>query len=202
MSCKTNGCNGVVNMNKQYYRENLPMYINGSLPEDERADFEQQLSQDAELKKEADFLSSVRRYVKDEKITTPGEMGLFKLKRQIKNESENNVATKTLTKKWRTFAIAASLMLVVQAGVMVSMTQQQDAFVPLSGSDYSENVVQVQFKSSTRENDIRKLLISLDASIIQGPSKNGIYRIELKNLNEETLKQLQQAKIVDFVTEE
>ena len=202
MSCKTNGCNGVVNMNKQYYRENLPMYINGSLPEDERADFEQQLSQDAELKKEADFLSSVRRYVKDEKITTPGEMGLFKLKRQIKNESENNVATKTLTKKWRTFAIAASLMLVVQAGVMVSMTQQQDAFVPLSGSDYSENVVQVQFKSSTRENDIRALLISLDASIIQGPSKNGIYRIELMNLNEETLKQLQQAKIVDFVTEE
>jgi len=189
-------------MNKQYYRENLPMYINGSLPADERADFEQQLSQDAELKKEADFLSAVRRYVKDEKVTTPGEMGLFKLKRQIKKESENKVATKTLTKKWRTFAIAASLVLVVQAGVMVSMTQQQDAFVPLSGSDYSENVVQVQFISSTRENDIRELLISLDASIIQGPSKNGIYRIELKNLNDEILKQLQQAKIVDFVTEE
>ncbi len=189
-------------MNKQYYRENLPMYINGSLPAGKRADFEQQLSQDEDLKKEADFLSSIRQFVKNEKVSTPGEMGLFKLKRQIKKESDNKTATNTLTKKWRTFAIAASLVLVVQAGVMLSMTQQQDAFVPLSGSGHADNVVQVQFKSSARENDIRELLISIDASIIQGPSKNGVYRVELKTLNEETLKQLQQAKIIDFVTEE
>lgn len=189
-------------MNKQYYKDNLPMYINGSLSADERADFEQQLSQDEGLKKEADFLSSVRQFVKDEKVNTPGEMGLFKLKHQIQKESDNKATTNTLTPKWRTFAIAASLVLVVQAGIMVSMTQQQDAFVPLSGNGYAANVVQVQFKSSARENDIRELLISLDASIIQGPSKKGVYRIELKNLTEETLKQLQQAKIIDFVTEE
>ncbi len=189
-------------MNKQYYRENLPMYINGSLPADERADFEQQLLQDEELKKEADFLSAVRRYVKNEKVTSPGEMGLFKLKRQIKEESKNNIAGNKLTNRWRSFAIAASLVLVVQLGVMISMTQQQDRFVPLSGSDYSENVVQVQFTDDARSNDIRALLLSIDGSIIQGPSTNGIYRIELKNLNEDTLKQLQQAKIIDFVTEE
>lgn len=189
-------------MNKQYYRENLPMYINGSLSADECADFEQQLLQDEELKKEADFLSALRCYVKDEKVTSPGEMGLFKLKRQIKEESKNNVTDSQPKNGWRTFAIAASLVLVVQLGVMIGMTQQQDLFVPLSGSDYAENIVQVQFTSNARENDIRQLLISIDGSIIQGPSKNGIYRIELKKVNEEILKQLQQANIIDFVAEE
>ncbi|VAW55043.1 hypothetical protein MNBD_GAMMA05-220 [hydrothermal vent metagenome] len=190
-------------MNKQYYKENLPMYINGSLPGKEQADFERELSQDAELKKEADFLSAIRAYVKKEQIQTPGEMGLFKLKRQIKQQEQRDSKNSKLTSKWRTFAIAASLVLVVQAGVMITMTQQQDAFTPLSGSDYSENVIQVQFTSDAKESDIRALLLSFDASIIEGPSKNGLYRIRLNQLDDKVIEQLQQqSNIIDFVTEE
>lgn len=190
-------------MNKQYYRENLPMYINGSLSAEEQADFERELSQDDALKKEAEFLSAIRDYVKQEQIQTPGEMGLFKLKRQIKQQETNTLTTNKLTKKWRTFAVAASLMLVVQAGVMITMTQQEDAFTPLSGSDYSENVIQVQFKSDTKESDIRALLLSVDGSIIEGPSKSGLYRIHLNKLDTDVIEQMQQQTgIIDFVTEE
>ena len=190
-------------MNKEYYRENLPMYINGSLTTEEQADFERELELDDDLKKEAEFLSAIRNHVKKEQLQTPGEMGLFKLKRQIKQQEENKSTVSNVSKKWRTFAVAASLMLVVQAGLMVTMTQQEDTFRPLSGSDYSENVIQVQFKDGAKESDIRALLISVDGSIIEGPSKNGIYRIHVEKLSDNIIHQLQQQdEIIDFVTEE
>ncbi len=99
-------------------------------------------------------------------------------------------------------------MLVVQAGFMANMMQQQDSFAPLSGDGYSANVIQVQFNSNAKESDIRKLLISIDGSIIEGPSNKGLYRIQLKNSDDDVMidnviKQLQlQSKVIDFVSEE
>jgi hypothetical protein len=194
-------------MNKDYYRENLPMYINGNLTAEEQADFERELSQDDSLKKEAEFLTALRGYVKQENVQTPGEMGWHKLKRQIKKESESTVTTHNTTNKWRTFAVAASLILVVQAGFMTNMMQQQDSFAPLSGDDYPENVIQVQFNSNAKASDIQELLISINGSIIEGPSTKGLYRIQLKNrdavMNDDLVKQLQlQSNVIDFVSEE
>lgn len=208
MPCSIDGCNGATDMNKDFYRENLPMYVNGNLTAEEKADFDRELSQDDSLKKEAAFLNAVRGYVKQENIQTPGEMGWHKLKRQIKKESESNVTTHKTVSKWRTFAVAASLVLVIQAGFMANMMQQQDSYAPLSGDDYSENVIQVQFNSNAKESDIRKLLISIDGSIIEGPSTKGLYRIQLKNrdkdvINADIIKQLQlHYDVIDFVSEE
>jgi hypothetical protein len=195
-------------MNKDYYRENLPMFINGNLSAEEQADFERELSQDDSLKKEAEFLTAIRGYVKQENVQTPGEMGWHKLKRQIKKESTSNVVSHNAVNKWRTFAVAASLVLVVQAGFMATMMQQQDTFAPLSGDDYSENVIQIQFNSNAKASDIQQLLISINGSIIEGPSTKGLYRIQLKKrddaiMNDNVIKQLQlRSDVIDFVSEE
>ncbi len=203
MPFKSDGCDGIVNMNKQYYRENLPMYINGNLTKKELADFERELANDIVLKEEAEFLSAIRRYVKKEQIQTPGDMGLFKLKREIKQQQESASINNKLTRKWRMFTVAASLMLFIQAGVMITMTQQEDSFTLLSGSNYSESVMQVQFKNDARQSDINTLLISVNGSIIEGPSKKGIYRIQFDKIDASIIEQLQQqSNVIDFVTEE
>jgi hypothetical protein len=51
------------------------------------------------------------------------------------------------------------------------------------------------------------LLISINGSIIEGPSTKGLYRIQLKNrdavMNDDLVKQLQlQSNVIDFVSEE
>ena len=123
-------------MKNQDLKEELPWLINNSLSDDEQNEFIKPLEENADLKLEAKFLSSLRKQIKKNTAHTPGEMGLQKLKRSIKNDDR---ASRSV--KWRYFSIAASLMLVLQAGIMTTLIQQEDNFVPLSGVEYSESVI-------------------------------------------------------------
>ncbi len=186
-------------MNTKYLNENLPWYVNGSLSSEEQTKIEDNLNSNPDLANEKDILIRLRQYIKNSSSRSPGEMGLQRLKRDIKNET----AGKPL-RKWRSYSIAASLLLVVQLGIILSFSQKNDIFIPLSGTvNYSKNVVQMQFKNSATFNQINKLLLSIDATIISGPSKKGIYRIQLSVLNDDALHKLRQQKdIVDFITKE
>jgi len=190
-------------MNNQKLKENLPWYVNNTLSNEQQAEFEQQLSTDTELQQEVRFLSALHQHIKQDVIHSPGEMGLQRLKRQIKKEAEQNASSHKSITTWKTFAIAASLVLVVQLGVMINLIQQEDTFVPLSGNNYSATVIQVQFKDNATERKIRELLISIEGSIIEGPSKNGVYRIQLKTNDDNVVSRLQiQTDVIDFVSKE
>lgn len=190
-------------MNQQDYQENLPFYINGTLSKAEQADFESELSNNNTLKKEADFLTTLRKQIKSEQIKSPGQMGLHRLKRDIKNQASNDTVDDKQVKKWRLFAVAASLLIAMQTGFIVSMTPEEATYVPLSGSEYNENIVQIQFKDKAKANDISELLIQFNASIIEGPSKNGLYRVHIKNLDNDLMNQLQSSSdVIDFIAEE
>ena len=185
-------------MKNRHLHEVLPWYINGSLSAEEHDEVEQSLVSDDELKKEQEFLSALRHHVKKESCDSPGEFGLQRLRREIKKESKSKAST-----KWRVFSIAASLLLVVQLGVMLNLTQQDNAFVPLSGEDHSGNVFQIQFQSTATVSHINKFLLDIGAVIVDGPSKNEVYRIRLQTVNDETLQEIRKQKdIVDFVAEE
>jgi len=190
-------------MNNQELKENLPWYVNNTLNDEQQAEFEQQLSNNAELKQEVKFLNALRQHVKQNISHSPGEMGLQRLKRQIKKESEQNSSSHKSITTWRTLAIAASLVLVVQLGIMINFVQREDTFVPLSGNNYSSSVIQVQFKSDATESRIRELLISIEGSIINGPSKNGLYRIQLKTDDDKIISRLRmQTDLIDFISKE
>ena len=186
-------------MNTKYLNESLPWYVNGSLSSEEQAEIENNLTDNSGLANEKDILVRLRQYIKHSAFQSPGEIGLQRLKRDIKKETSRKPLS-----KWQSYSVAASLVLVVQLGIILSFTQENDIFIPLSGTaNYSKNVVQMQFKNSATLNQINNLLLSIDATIISGPSKKGIYRIQLTTFNDKVIDDLRQRKdIVDFLAKE
>ena len=190
-------------MNQQDPKENLPWYVNKSLPDDELEDIERQLENDESLKQDVEFMNKLRAHLKNSTQSSPGEFGLQRLKQQIKKEASSGT-----TKRWRNFAVAASLLMVIQAGIMLSLIQQQDVgIVPLSGDTYSGPVLQIQFKDYAKESEIRAIILSINGSIIEGPSTLGIYRVQLADddidIIDQRISQLHnKLDLIDFVSAE
>jgi hypothetical protein len=156
----------------------LPFYVNGTLSAAENLQVEQALAAKPELADEVLFLQQLQQNIKEQpqKENSPGEMGLQRLQHHLKHHK----TVKTNVNTWRYAAIAASLLLLVQTTVTL-ISPTPDIFIPagdgLSGADKAELIINVTFSPTATEAEIRALLIRLDATIIDGPSALGLYRI-------------------------
>lgn len=177
----------------------LPWYVNNTLDAARQQQIKNQLSQDATLQQEADFLQHIRQQIKNSGDATPGEFGWQKLQRQIKQSSvsANN-------RRWQVFAVAASLLLVLQTGVIFNLIQPKDSYAPLSGISHTQPTLQIRFNASISEADMRQALLAIHGQIINGPSANGIYRVSLENTQQRTtaMEQLRASGLVDHVATE
>lgn len=166
----------------------LPWYVNGTLSEDERREVEAYLERSSHARDEVELLRALRQQVKDEAIeSSPGELGLQRLKRQMKAEAQRPEATdrmagRTLTVAsfWRPLAVAACLVVMIQAGVMVGLggfgTGDSDVTTATGGSPA---VLQVTFAPEATEQQIRDVLQQAGASIADGPTALGVYSLRL-----------------------
>jgi len=157
----------------------LPWYVNGTLGAEERRQVEAYLERSSHARDEVDLLRQLRRQVKEEKIEhSPGELGLQRLKREIKQDSRQQTAT--IGNWWRPLAVAACLAVVVQAGVMVGMNS---GVIPTGNevgvAGKSAAVLQVTFAPDATEQQIRDVLQAAGASIADGPTALGIYNLRL-----------------------
>jgi len=157
----------------------LPWYVNGTLDAEERRQVEAYLERSSHARDEVDLLRQLRRQVKEEKIEhSPGELGLQRLKREIKQDSRQQTAT--IGNWWRPLAVAACLAVVVQAGVMVGMNS---GVIPTGNevgvAGKSAAVLQVTFAPDATEQQIRDVLQAAGASIADGPTALGIYNLRL-----------------------
>jgi len=157
----------------------LPWYVNGTLGAEERRQVEAYLERSSHARDEVDLLRQLRRQVKEEKIEhSPGELGLQRLKREIKQDSRQQTAT--IGSWWRPLAVAACLAVVVQAGVMVGMNS---GVIPTGNevgvAGKSAAVLQVTFAPDATEQQIRDVLQAAGASIADGPTALGIYNLRL-----------------------
>lgn len=171
----------------------LPWYVNGTLSDEERRQVEAYLERSSHARDEVDLLRALRQQVKDEAVeNSPGELGLQRLKREIKQAdqtpaSADRMAGRTISiaSFWRPLAAAACLVVVVQAGVMVGLrtgTIDPDTVGIASGTTgLSAPVMQVTFAPDATEEQIRELLQSAGASIAEGPTALGIYQLRLDN---------------------
>jgi len=157
----------------------LPWYVNGTLGAEERRQVEAYLERSSHARDEVDLLRQLRRQVKEEKIEhSPGELGLQRLKRAIKQDARQQPAT--VAGWWRPLAVAACLAVVVQAGVMVGMNS---GVIPTGNevgvAGKSAAVLQVTFAPDATEQQIRDVLQAAGASIADGPTALGIYNLRL-----------------------
>jgi anti-sigma factor RsiW len=164
----------------------LPFYVNGTLSAEERRQVESYLERSSHARDEVALLRALRQQVKDEAIeNSPGELGLQRLKREIKQAEQappsgDRMTGRTITVAsfWRPLAVAACLVVMVQAGVMVGLGGfgGGDTVEPASGT---AAVMQVTFAPDATEEQIRELLQSAGASIADGPTALGIYQLRL-----------------------
>jgi anti-sigma factor RsiW len=171
-------------------QELLPFYVNGTLDDDEKDRVEQAIKDDPSLKDEIAYLEKLREEVKAQEIeNSAGELGLKRLQKalaeeRLKNDPIAQAKSKISNEQnwgWRVAAIAACLLLILQTAITMIPDQSGDlsaaggpAITRTNGS-----IISVTFVPSAREENIRNLLLAIDANIVDGPSALGVYKISV-----------------------
>ncbi len=157
----------------------LPWYVNNTLTDEERRKVEEHLKGCERCRSEVEYLKALRSQVKTTSdVTFYGKLGLKRLLRDIKKEA--HPPGRFGFPRWQpALAIAASLIIMLQSVILYNYWQQSDAITTLSGPVQEGVVLQVSFASDASEAQIRKVLHSVEGSIIDGPSAIGIYRVRL-----------------------
>ncbi|MGF1632073.1 MAG: hypothetical protein ACFCUT_21560 [Kiloniellaceae bacterium] len=177
----------------------LPWYVNGTLEAEERRQVEAYLERNSHARDEVELLRALRQQVKDERIeNSPGELGLQRLKREIKQATPQQGGTDRSSGRtvvvagfWRPLAVAACLAVVIQAGVMIGLSGGPGSEVDIASgtAGLTAPVLQVTFDPGATEQEIRDVLQSAGASIADGPTALGIYNLRLVDAGTTTVEE-------------
>lgn len=174
----------------------LPWYVNGTLAGEELRQVEAYLARSSHARDEVALLRELRQQVKDEtREAGPGELGLQRLKRQIKQDAgragQSARRTAAVAGFWRPLAVAACLAVVVQAGVMIGLTGGPGSEVDIAGgsADLGAPMLQVTFAPDATEMEMRDVLQAAGASIADGPNTLGVYRLRLVDAGSTTVEE-------------
>ena len=161
----------------------LDEYINGTLDADERARLEQALEKDDELAAEAAFTAALRQGLKDQPADPPGDMGLARLQRSIRqHEAGQSPAAGAPQRWWKPVAIAASVLFLMQSAVLVHyQSESPDTDIQMLSGPAVETgpVLQVIFTPDTPLAEMQDLLQAVEGDIVRGPGALGLYEVRL-----------------------
>lgn len=182
--------------------ELLPWFVNKTLPADERHVVEQHIASCHQCQEEIVLLEKMRAQVKEAPIQSPGEFGLNRLLKEVRNEQTVSEVQRPKSSGWwkAGLAIAASLIIFIQAGLLIDTWYLSKPVAPLSGPLEQGLVLQVSFAPTATESQIREVVGAVHGTFIDGPSQLGIYRIRLNKLSpdngkvEQMIEQLRQRK--------
>lgn len=171
-------------------RRRLPWYVNDTLPAKERAEIEAAIAGSETLQAEVRWLRSLRSTLQAEALPASADLGLSKLLARIEGEKTGRVAPLPVKppRRWERPALAiAATLLLAQAGVIGFMAQhgpqQPDALRPLGaatpGTSTDRTMVQIVFRDTATEAQIRGLLREVGGEIVAGPGALGVYTVRL-----------------------
>jgi hypothetical protein len=157
----------------------LPWYVNDTLTDVERRGLEEHLKGCERCRSEVDYLKVLRSQMKaTSDVTSYGKLGLKRLLSDIKKEAQT--PRRFAFPRWQpALVIAASLIIMLQSFVLYNYWQQSEDITTLSGPVHGGVVLQISFAPDASEAQIRKVLQSVEGSIIDGPGAIGIYRVRL-----------------------
>lgn len=181
----------MTSLDRQHIEQLLPFYLNGSLETTESKLVEQAMQQDLSLQQDLDFLRSLQQQTQQKTMaTSPGEIGLKRLLRQIQQPVSIAASTSQPTQGWKWAAIAASLLLVVQTSTTLLPSDDYQA-AGQQGKHLQPDVsLTVTFSPDVSEQQLRDLLIQHRITIIDGPSALGVYQLQLTHQPATTLERL------------
>jgi len=130
------------------------------------------LQTEESLQAELIFLGALREGVREAtEVPDVGELGLARMRRSVRRERRRSIVARTLRPA---LVLAAGLILVFQ---VVLLLQPGDDGARLAGAAGAD--LQVTFAADATEGELRELLRSVDAQIVDGPSAAGLYRLQL-----------------------
>lgn len=183
--------------------EKLPLYVNGSLTEEECRQIEHVLSETPDLEKEVEWLEALQMSLQQGNDVPPIPLSLARLKRDIQREdAASQPKTSDSRHYWKPLALTACLILAVQTGFQLTSTTSGD-WAPLSGNTIHEGPqLRVAFHADATVQQINESLVSRGSRIVDGPGALGLYTVMLPTGSDvDTIRQeFEQLAFVDEVS--
>lgn len=153
--------------------ELLPFYLNGTLGDAEKAAVERALAADAGLRTELSALRALQSAVRSQDPGRgPGELGLARLKREI-----GPAARPVWMTRGGALAAAFALGAILSAAGMSLLTEEVGGTFRQAGGPVAGPQLVVGFRPEATVAEMSDLLLSQDATIEDGPSALGLYRV-------------------------
>jgi len=159
----------------------LPFLANDTLEGEERATVLTSVEADPALAAELAALTAMRRSMQTEAFeTSPGELGLARLMRDIDREEvkapevPDNVVPLSRLRIWQIAAVVVMGLGIGQA-VFVNTVPAPDSQFELASGGGSEAAFRVIFAPDTTEEELRRLILDAGLEIVGGPSSLGFY---------------------------
>ena len=162
-------------MVKNDISELLPFYLNGTLGAADMMRVKLALQEDEGLRADLEMLRQVRAAVRqDPDINSPGEIVLARLRREIA------VAPPVMRKPtYAALAAAFAMGAVVSAVLAAAALRAPGETYRQAGAGAAPMSLVVAFRADATVEQISDLLLALDATIIDGPSAIGLYRLSV-----------------------
>lgn len=189
----------IKNENSEHFDDLLPWFVNGTLSQEEQEHVAAHIERCARCQKEVRFLKKMHGEIRLETVQSPGELGLKKLLREIRQERKViSPESKVFVNWWRSpLALAASFIIILQAGLLIQTWTSENSFTPLSGPKDSGVVLQITFSPTATEEKIRESLRAVEGTIIDGPSALELYKVRLNLLPDDSNEIERRIKILE-----
>jgi anti-sigma factor RsiW len=166
----------------------LPWYLNGQLSETERREVEGHLTGCATCKDELESLSALRQQTRDMIMRASGPS--LRVKRVVMSEVRNRVmrprvldriasaALELLRPKWA--PSLALLIIICQFGALAWLSTRPGAPPELTSRSVEVAVrLRIVFSPAAAERDVRSAIRDLGGHIVDGPTDDGAYIVQL-----------------------
>jgi hypothetical protein len=154
----------------------LPLYVNGNVSQPDRETVDQHLKTCSRCRAEVAQFNAIRNALHDyTKLEPPGDAGL----KRLFNDVRHNKRSKMPGFWWRPALATAAVVILVQGALLTHFWVTEPTFETLSGPKIEGDIIQIRFQPTVTESQIRGLLHTIGASIVDGPSALDIYRIRV-----------------------
>ncbi len=169
-------------MTDKKIEELLPWLVNETLDREASRQVEEYLAGDPEARDDVEFLRAVRKTLQDQPLHSPGELGLKRFQKQLAEKRRPAPKPQTW---WRPALAAAALVIVVQGGLLVNLWQSDTpgTYTPL-GTAPTGAMLQVELQETATAAAITEVLDRAGATIVDGPSALGLYRLQVRSESE------------------
>jgi anti-sigma factor RsiW len=198
---------------RRQFQELLPWHVNGTLDPAQREWIDEYVRSHPEAKAELTWSEALQSRVKERVPTVAADAGWNTLQKRIRQERAANapsmmerISNLLAGLRFTPAMATAAAVILVQAGVIGTLLRHSgvddannaDVYRNIRSATYTGPVVEVTFKETATEKEMRRLLMSVNGNVIGGPGQLGSYLVFVSTGKvNEAAKILQASPLVD-----